>query len=158
MAFADPKPRVIEDSGQSVPHTAETKLRTAALRTVDGIGDGPTLTLKAAESCVKGDVLGYSSGWLRALATVGTAIQGRFVALEDGAAAATIRVSPCPVVSGYTGATEGNYVYVAEGTSDGEITETAPSTTNDANTIIGIVLTATTVQFCLNSRADSLSA
>ncbi len=33
-----------------------------------------------AEACKAGDVLGYSSGWKRALATVGTVIQGRVVA------------------------------------------------------------------------------
>ena len=113
----------------------------------------PTVTL--AEACSRGDVLGYSSGWKRALATVGTAIQGRVVALSYGEVGDVIPVSPDPVVGGYTGATPGGYVYVAEGTDNGEITQTAPSTTGDCNTIIGIALSATEVLFFLNSRADS---
>ena len=137
MAFADPgKDRKIENSNVGP--------------------SAPTVTLAAA--CVGGDVLGYDSGWKLALATVGTAIQGRLVALQDGAVGDVIPVSPNPVVSGYTGATPGGYVYVAEGTDSGEITQTAPDTTNDANTIIGIALSATKVLFFLNSRADSLAS
>ena len=117
--------------------------------------EAPTVTL--AEACVRGDVLGYSSGWKLALATVGTAIQGRLVALADGAIGDVIPVSPNPVVSGYTGATAGNYVYVAEGSDNGEITETAPSDTGDCNTIIGIALSTTEVLFFLNARVDSLA-
>ncbi len=121
-----------------------------------GIGpEAPTVVL--AEACKRGDILGYSSGWKRALATVGTAIQGRVVALADGAIGDSIPVSPRPVVGGYTGATPGGYVYVAEGTDNGLITQTAPSTTGDCNTIIGIALTATEVMFFLNSRVDSLA-
>jgi hypothetical protein len=113
----------------------------------------PTVTL--AEACVRGDVLGYSSGWKRALATTGTAIQGRLVALQDGAVGDVIPVSPCPVVSGYSGATPGGYVYVAEGSDNGKVTQTAPNTSGDCNTIIGIALSATTILFFLNARADS---
>ena len=118
--------------------------------------EAPTVTL--AEACKRGDVLGYSSGWKRALATTGTAIQGRLVALQDGAVGDVIPVSPNPVVSGYTGATAGNYVYVAEGSDNGQITETAPDTTGDCDTIIGIALSATKVLFYLNARGDSLSS
>lgn len=89
-----------------------------------------------------------------ALATAGSVVQGRLVALADGVSGDVIPVSPDPVVSGYTGATLGGYVYVAEGSDNGQITQTAPSTSSDANTIIGIALSATTVQFFLNARAD----
>jgi len=108
-----------------------------------------------AEACKAGDVLGYSSGWKRALATVGTAIQGRVVALRGGATGEEVPVSANPVIGGYSGATPGGYIYVAEGTSNGEVTETAPSTSGDCNTIIGIALSSTSVMFFLNSRADS---
>src|SRR4030042_1254202 len=125
-----------------------------------GVGpEAPTVT--RAEACVRGDVLGYSSGWKLALATVGTAIQGRLVALADGAIGDVIPVSPRAVVGGYTGAAPGGYVYVNEGVSPlgkGEITQTAPSTTGDCNTIIGIALSDTEVLFFLNSRVDSLSS
>ena len=137
MAFSDPGVgRTILDSGRG------TEPQTVVL----------------AEACKAGDVLGYSSGWKRALATTGTAIQGRLVALQDGAIGDVIPVSPNPVVSGYTGATAGNYVYVAESTDNGQITETAPSTTGDCDTIIGIALSATKVLFFLNARVDSLSS
>ena len=108
-----------------------------------------------AESCKRGDVLGYSSGWKRALATQGSVIQGRLVALTDGQSGDEVPVSANPVIGGYSGATLGGYVYVAEGSNYGQITQTAPSTSGDANTIVGVALSATEVMFFLNSRADS---
>lgn len=137
MAFADPgQDRVIVDSGVG-PYP-------------------PTVTL--AGTVKRGDVLGYSSGWKRALATAGGVIQGRLIALADGVSGDVIPVSPRAVVSGYTGATAGNPIYVAEGTSNGQVTETAPTTQADANTIVGVALSATTILFFLNSRADSVVA
>lgn len=113
----------------------------------------PAIALAAA--CKEGDILGYSSGWKPALATVGSVIQGRLVALKGGSSGDTIPVSHTAVVKGYSGATPGNPIYVAEGSSNGQVTETAPSTSGDANTIIGIVLAADTILFFLNSRADT---
>lgn len=137
MAFSDPgKDRQIQDSGIG-PYP-------------------PTVTL--AGTVTRGDVLGYDSGWKRALATAGGVIQGRLVALKDGVSGDVIPVSPCPTVGGYTGATVGGYVYVAEGTSNGQVTQTAPTTSTDANTIIGIALSATEILFFLNNRADSTAA
>ena len=118
--------------------------------------EAPSVTV--AEAVKEGDVLGYSSGWKRALATVGGVIQGRLVALKDTPSGGVCPVAMVCVVTGYSGATPGGYVYVAEGTSNGQVTQTAPSTTNDANTIIGIALSATDILFVLNSRADSLSS
>jgi hypothetical protein len=116
--------------------------------------EAPTVTLAAAVK--RGDVLGYSSGWKKAIATTGGVIQGRLVALADGAIGDVIPVSPCAHVGGYSGATAGGYVYVNEGSNnDGTVTQTAPSTSGDANTIIGIALSATEILFFLNSRADS---
>ncbi len=121
--------------------------------------EAPTVTL--AEACVRGDVLGYSSGWKLALATVGTAIQGRLVALADGAIGDVIPVSPNPVVKYALEATAyltpGGYVYVAEATDSGMITDSAPADTGDCNTIIGIALSTTEVLFFLNARVDSLA-
>jgi hypothetical protein len=115
-----------------------------------GVGpEAPTVTL--AEACKRGDVLGYSAGWKRALATVGTAIKGLVVALADGAIGDVIPVSQSPIVGGYTGATPGGYVYVAEGTDNGKITQTAPSTAGDICNRIGIALSATEVAFSLGS-------
>jgi len=134
MAFSDPGTgRVVLDSGRGT--------------------EPGKVTL--AEDCKCGDVLGYSSGWKKALATTGSVIQGRLVALADGKSGNEVPVSASPVIGGYSGATPGGYVYVAEGTDDGEITQTAPSTSGDANTIIGMARSATGVMFFLNSRADS---
>jgi len=134
MAFSDPaKGRDILDSGRGTQPQKVT----------------------LGEACVAGDVLGYSSGWKRALATTGSVIQGRVIALKGGASGADVPVSANPVVGGYSGATPGGYVYVDEGTNYGQITQTAPSTSGDANTIIGIALSATEVMFFLNSRVDS---
>jgi hypothetical protein len=135
MAFADPgKDRQILNSGVGP--------------------EAPMVTLAVA--CKRGDVLGYSSGWKKALATAGGVIQGRLVALADGAIGDVVPVSDKPVVGGYTGATPGGYVYVDEGTNSGMITQTVPTTSTDATTIIGIALSATEVLFFLNNRVDSV--
>lgn len=119
-----------------------------------GVGpEAPIVTL--AGTAKRGDVLGYSSGWKRALATTGGVIQGRLIALADGVSGDVIPVSPRAIVGGYSGATAGGYVYVDEGTNNGMVTQTAPSTSGDANTIIGVALSATEIAFFLNSRADS---
>ena len=135
-----------------------------ALRSLVSIGRRAETPLKVilAEDCELGDILGYSSGWVRALATVGTAIQGRLVALKAGQADEAIEVSEMCEVE-YNPAvgeelTPGGYVYVAEAALNGEITQTAPSDTGDCDTIIGIALSHTRVLFFLNSRVDSLSA
>ena len=134
MAFSDPgKGRVILDSGRGT--------------------EPEKITL--SEDCKCGDVLGYSSGWKRALATTGSVIQGRLVALADGSNGEEVPVSANPVVGGYSEATPGGYVYVDEGSNNGQVTQTAPSTSGDANTIVGIALSASEVMFFLNSRPDS---
>ncbi len=133
MAFSDPgKGRIVLDSGR---------------------GTEPEKVI-LAEDCKCGDVLGYSSGWKRALATSGSVIQGRLVALAGGKSGEEVPVSANPVVGAYSGAAAGGYVYVDEGTNYGRITQTAPSTGGDANTIIGVALSATEVMFFVNSRAD----
>ena len=134
MAFSDPgKGRIIFDSGRGT--------------------EPGKVTLAEDSKC--GDVLGYSSGWKRALATTGSVIQGRLVALAGGKNGEEIPVSPNPVVGGCSGATPGGYIYVDEGSNNGQITQTAPSTGGDANTIIGVALSASEVLFFLNSRVDS---
>jgi len=131
MAFSDPgKGRIIEQ------------------------GEG-LVKITLAEACKSGDILGYSSGWKRALATVGTAIQGRVVAGEDGASDDEITAYRRAVVSGYSGGTAGNAVYVAEDTDYGEITETSPTTSGDCDTIIGYMASATVAALEPGSRNDS---
>src|SRR4030067_465633 len=101
MAFSDPGiGRIILDSGRGT--------------------EPEKVTL--AEDCKCGDVLGYSSGWKRALATAGSVIQGRLVALADGKSSGEVPVSDSAVVGGYSGATPGGYVYVDEGSNYGRVT------------------------------------
>ena len=134
MAFSDPgKGRIVEQ------------------------GEG-LVKITLAEACKAGDILGYSSGWKRALATVGTAIQGRLVAGEDGTSGDDITAYRRAVVSGYSGGTAGNAVYVAEGTDYGKITETKPTTSGDCDTIIGFMVSATVAALEPGSRADSTVA
>lgn len=119
-------------------------------------GEG-AVRITLAEDVKAGDVLGYSSGWKRALATVGTAIQGRLVAGEDGENGDVITAYRRAVVSGYSGGTAGNPVYVAEGTDNGDITETKPTTSGDCDTLIGYVVSATVAALEPGSRADSVA-
>ena len=101
-------------------------------------------TIVLAGTVVKGDILGYSSGWKQALATTGTAIQGKCVAGEDGVSGQRIVVyfDRAVVGSRFSGATAGGAIYVAEGTDNGEYTQTAPSTSGDCTKIIGYAVSA----------------
>jgi len=117
-------------------------------------GEG-LVKITLAEAVKAGDILGYSSGWKRALATTGTAIQGRLVAGEDGVSGDVITAYRRAVVGDYSGGTAGNPVYVAEGTDYGKITETKPTTAGDCDTIIGYMVSATVAALEPGSRADS---
>ena len=110
-----------------------------------------------AGTVVKGDLIGYSSGWKRALATTGTAIQAKCVASQAGKSGDTIVAyfGKCIVGGRYSGGTPGTQIYSAEGTSNGQITETAPSTGGDCNKCIGIQLSATEVLIDCNANLDT---
>jgi hypothetical protein len=110
---------------------------------------GGTVTL--AEACEEGDILGYSTGWKLALATVSSVINPQLVALKKGAIGDVIPVAVVCVVTGYTGGTPGGLIYLAEGSAKGDVTDTAPTTTNDVKTVIGVLLSATTIQFNLSN-------
>ncbi len=97
------------------------------------------------EGCQVGDLLGYSSGWKRALATTGTAIHARLVAGQSGITGDIITAYGDAVITGLSGGTAGNAVYLAEGTSYGEVIDEVPSTTGDINAPIGITIDASTV-------------
>jgi len=117
-------------------------------------GEG-MVKITLGEDCKAGDILGYDSGWKRVLATVGTAIQGRLVAGEDGASGDVITSYRRAVVGDYSGGTAGNAVYAAEGTAYGEITETKPTTSGDCDTVIGYMASATVAALEPGSRTDS---
>ena len=118
-------------------------------------GDNPA-TIKVMEAVKVGDCLGYSDGWYRALATTGSVIQMRCTAGQDGAAEQEITAYFGTTILGgerLSGGTRGAALYVAEGSDDGKYTETAPTTTGDANKIVGYMVTA--IEGILNPNAIS---
>lgn len=121
---------------------------------------GPIEKVSLSEACQVGDVLGLDANnlWVRALATAGSVIQGKKVALEGGVTGDSIDASRNPVAVGYSGATPGAFVYVAEGTDHGKITETKPTDSGDADTMVGVALTASVVVFFLGARPETLVA
>lgn len=107
-----------------------------------------------------GDAIGWSDGWKRALATVGTAIQLRCVAAEDGVANQEIKAYfGKTLISGsrFSGGTAGSALYVAEGTDNGKFTESAPTDTGDCNTVVGYVLSANEAVLIPNRNSDSIA-
>lgn len=121
-------------------------------------GDGEASILLSG-TVVKGDILGYSSGWKQALATVATAIQGRCIAKTDGVAGERISAFFDWALLGgarFTGGTPGAELYVAEGTDNGEYTETIPTDSGDCTKIIGYVLSPTIIMITPSYVIDSV--
>jgi len=113
-----------------------------------------------AGTATKGDCLGFSSGWKRALATTGSVVQMRCVALEDGVSGQRVSVcfGECYLRgSRFSGATANGALYVAEGTSNGMYTQTIPSTTGDATTRVGTALSTTDAILTPNYNVDSIA-
>ena len=109
----------------------------------------------------KGDCVGFSGGWKRALATAGSVVNMLCVAAEDGESGQRITAYFGNVILAGTrlsGGTAGASLYVAEGTSAGKYTETAPDTSTDMNTIIGEMLTATTAILYPHKNVQSIVA
>jgi hypothetical protein len=115
-----------------------------------------------ADSCRKGDALGYSTGWKRALATTGTAIQIKCVALMDGKTGDKISASfgKTRIGGRFSAGTVGGQVYVGEGaageTTKGRYTESAPATGGDCNKMCGSIISATEIMVDPNVNVDSV--
>ena len=125
---------------------------------IDGDGVG---TVLLSGTVTKGDILGYSSGWKRALATVLTAIQGRCIAVTDGVSGERISVYWDWCVLGgarFSGGTAGNAVYVAEGTDNGEYIDVIPSDTGDCTKVIGYTISPTMILVTPSYVIDSVKA
>jgi len=136
MAFADAQANCVIDYGE----------------------DESTITL--AGTVKVGDAICWSSGWVRALATVATATQLRCVAGEDGVSGKQIKVYFGKLLlsgSRLSGGTAGSALYVAEGTSSGQYTETAPTTTGDCDTIVGYMLSANEAVLIPNRNTHSVA-
>lgn len=108
-------------------------------------------TVTLAGTVSEGDVIGYSSGWKRALATAGSVISPQLIALKAGVSGDVIPVSAVCVVTGYSGGTPGGLIYCAEGSDAGKVTDTIPTTASDVLTVIGVLLNATTIAFNLSN-------
>uniref|UniRef100_A0A6M3J2C5 Head decoration protein n=1 Tax=viral metagenome TaxID=1070528 RepID=A0A6M3J2C5_9ZZZZ len=121
-------------------------------------GDGEA-SIELAGTVTKGDILGNSGGWKRALATVSSVVQGRCVASEDGVSGQRISAYFGTVLMDdrLSGGTKGSALYVAEGTDNGEYTETAPTTTGDANKIVGYMVGASLAVIRPNMNDDSVA-
>ena len=120
-------------------------------------GIGPE-TITLAGTVTKGDVLGYSSGWKRALATTGTAIQGKLIAGQSGVTDGVITGYVAARVGGrFSGGTIQAPVYSAEGTDNGKITETKPTTSGDVNKQIGFMVSATEAWLAPGLATDSVA-
>lgn len=111
------------------------------------------VTLSAA--CSAGDVLGVAEDAFDSLTPVnanvnahatGVTMVARLVAGEDGEVSDIITAYPIAVVSGYSGGTLMKKLYVSETSANaGTVVETAPATTGDAASLVGITLDADTV-------------
>ena len=117
--------------------------------------------IELAGTVKAGDAVGYSGGWVRALATTAGVIQMRCVAGDDGVDGQKITAyfGTCIVEGGrFSGGTVGGALYVDEGTSVGKYTQTAPSDTGDATTVVGYALSATEMAITPNHAQDSVKA
>lgn len=120
-------------------------------------GETPALILLAG-AVSRGDAVGFSGGWKRALATTGSIVQMRCVAAEDGVTGQYITAYFGDTEAGgdrFSGATVGGAVYVAEGTSNGMYTQTAPSTSGDSTKIVGYAVSATRLHIAPHINVDS---
>jgi hypothetical protein len=122
------------------------------------LGGAGEAQLELSGTVSKGDILGYSGGWKRALGTVGGVIQGRCIAGTDGVSGQRIIVYFDYALLGgvrFTGATVGGAVYAAIGTSNGMYTQTAPAATN-ATKILGYAVGAGTLMVTPLWKDDSI--
>jgi hypothetical protein len=101
-----------------------------------------------AQACTVGQLLGYSSGWKLALATVASVIEPVLVAGEPGEIGDVITAYQMAVVEDldapYTaGATQ--YCGETGNGGAGETTQTAPSTSNDLVAKVGVALSTSQI-------------
>lgn len=111
-----------------------------------------------AGTVTKGDAVGFSSGWQRALATTASNVHMRCVALEDGVSGQTVEVAFGVCLIGgarFSGGTANGALYVAEGTDSGKYTTTIPSDTGDSTTRVGTMISTTLALITPNYNADS---
>lgn len=94
------------------------------------------LTMKADTFVKRGDLLGYSSGWVKADADTASDIFAQWVALEDGGDEQTIQVCKKCTFHDEDAPYTANTSQYLSGTAGG-ITETRPATDNDLIQVVG---------------------
>lgn len=95
-----------------------------------------TITMKAANSVKRGDLLGYDSGWVKADADTASNIYAQGVALADGDGGEKIKMAKkCTLYDEDAIYTADTAQYLS-GTA-GAITETRPATDNDMIQVVG---------------------
>ena len=110
-----------------------------------------------ADNVREGDLIGYNSGWVRAFAQVSSTVAARFIAMKRGVSGDVIEITPAAIVTDFTLNTIGGAIYLSEDAPNGKYTQTAPTTTNDIDTIIGYAISETEIYVNPTMRADSLA-
>lgn len=116
----------------------------------------PCKVVLAAAATV-GQLLGYSSGWVLALATAAGVIEPILVAGERGAIGETITAYPMAVVEDLDAPYTAGATYYCGETGNGgagEVTATAPSTSNDLVARVGKALSTSQIMLDLFWKAD----
>ena len=110
-----------------------------------------------AEACTVGALLGYSSGWKLALATVGSVIEPILVAGAPGAIGDVITAYPMALIEDLDAPFVAGTTYYCGETGNGgagEVTATAPSTQNDLVARVGKALSTTQLMLDLFWGSD----
>jgi len=110
-------------------------------RIVDGLHNAIRITL--ADTVEVGDMLGYSSGWVRALGTSPNEVDPLLVAGQAGVSGDVIEAYSMAKIGGLTGMTAGGYVYLALAALKGEVSEDISTTSGDTNVVVGFSLSTT---------------
>ena len=119
-------------------------------------GENPTPVVLVG-ACSRGDLIGFGSGWKRALADADNLVQARCVAAEDGVdGQAIIAYFGTTVIDGdrFSGGEVGEPVYVSA-TDPGQYTLTEPEGEGQGNKIIGYMITKTRAAVTPNAAPDS---
>lgn len=113
MAFADVTPRVVSAVATPVKVTL-------------------------AGTVVAGDLIGFTTGWVQAVASATAPIAARLVAIEDGVSGDIIDATPFAAITSYTGGTAGSQLFLSS--TAGGVKE---SVTGSVYQKVGMMVSAT---------------
>jgi len=102
---------------------------------------GPVSSLALSGTVYAGAPIGFTTGWVQAIASASAPIAAEFIALEDGISGEVISVTQeAIIIDGVTGATLGGEVYLSS--TAGEYSETANGSVRQ---VLGRVVSATSL-------------